>query len=130
MTMYMHVNQMTLSCKSSSKLRLEKQSITATVAVESSCNTFSSDSTTLLLLVSPIISGSDPMISLFKCGGQIDKTWNRFSVNASESTRKSSQRNWFSISLAMSSSRRIVDDDECPQLSLSKYSGSFSSNMF
>lgn len=125
-------NKTTCSCNISSRWRLEKQSSMGTIIEVSSWSISWSESTTVLLFFSPIISGKDPIISFFKWTGQIDNTWNSFSVNASESTRKSSHLNWLIINLAMSSSRHKEDDlpPIFPAGSTSKYSGSFSSSKF
>lgn len=121
----------TWSCKRLSKLRLENESSTLTIIEESSWSICWSELITVLLFWSPMISGSDPIISFFKGRGQIDKACNSFSANASESTRKSSHWNWFNISLATSSFRHDDEGSQTPSLGYkSKYSGSFSSNMY
>lgn len=121
----------TWSCKKSSKLRLEKVSSTGTIMEESSSSIWRRESTTNLLFWSPIISGKEPMISFFKCRGQIDNTCNSFSVKDWQSTRKSSHRNWLRISNGKFSSIRRENDPWIASLVLlSKNSGSFSSNVF
>lgn len=123
-------HRITWSCNRSSKLRLENESSTGTIMVESSWSICWSALTTVLLFWSPIISGNEPIISFFKWWGQIVRICNSFSAKASELTRKSSHRNWFSISLATSSSS--CNEDEPRALtrgSTLKYSGSFSNNI-
>lgn len=110
------------------KLRLEKASRTGTTISESSCSILSRASTTAPQLPqSPIISGRDPMISLLREKGQMERTSINFSESPSGSTTKSNHLNWLTISRAMSSSSAEDDKELCPSTATaSKYSGSFS----